>query len=185
MKLGITFYRFGILGFLFAPGVLLGEPLKTLLAQHLDVDDLSPALRFPRLGWFHHADHDRRRINPPIPVARLLNGLSALTLFWLILWCVMWSGLDAKAGNQADLVVKYLGIIGVLGPLSRSGDLLLGLENGRSFPADPVVPDGDRLEREFHEHDEPAFGSCHGTLEGPWYRRFAGDVRDLSDHGRP
>ncbi len=123
MKLGITFYRFGILGFLFAPGVLLGEPLKTLLAQHHSMLTTYLLLyAFPALVGFTMLTmtEDGFR-NPPIPVARLLNGLSALTLFWLILWCVMWSGLDAKAGNQADLVVKYLGIIGVLGPLVGAG----------------------------------------------------------------
>ncbi len=119
MKLGITFYRFGILGFLFAPGVLLGEPLKSFLAQnHSMMTTYILLYGFPALVGFTMLTMTEEGFRtPPTPVARLLNGLSALTVFWLVLWCVMWSSLDAKAGNQADLVVKYLGIITVLGPL--------------------------------------------------------------------
>ncbi len=119
MKLGITFYRFGILGFLFAPGVLLGEPLKTLLAQnHSMLTTYILLYGFPALVGFTMLTMTEEGFrNPPDPVARLLNGLSALTVFWLILWCVIWAGLDAKAGNQADLIVKYMGFINLLGPL--------------------------------------------------------------------
>jgi hypothetical protein len=59
--------------------------------------------------------------NPPPVIARLINALSALTVFWLLLWCVIWSGLDSKAGNQADLLVKYLAYVMLLGPAVGAG----------------------------------------------------------------
>ncbi len=123
MKLGITFYRFGILGFLFAPGVLLVDPLKTLLAQnHPMLTTYVLLYGFPALvGFTMLMMNEEGFRNPPVPMARLLNGLSALTVFWLLLWCVMWMALDSKAGNQADLVVKYMGFLGPIGPLVGAG----------------------------------------------------------------
>jgi hypothetical protein len=123
MKLGMLFYRFGALGLLFAPGVLLQEPLKTLLAQnHSMLMTYILLYGLPALiGFSMLIMNEEGFRNPPVPMARLLNSLSALTVFWLILWCVMWSSLDAKAGNQADLVVKYLGFISFLGPLVGAG----------------------------------------------------------------
>ncbi len=123
MKLGITFYRFGILGFLFAPGVLLQEPLKTLLAQNQSMLSTYILLYgFPALvGFTMLMMNEQGFRDTPVPMARLLNFLSALTVFWLVLWCVMWSALDSRAGNQIDLVVKYLVFLAPIGPLVGAG----------------------------------------------------------------
>ncbi len=123
MKLGITFFRIGVLGMLFAPGVLFEEPLKSLLAQNHSVF-LTYLLLYglPALAGFSMLMMNEQGFrNPPVPVARLLNGLSALTVFWLILWYIMWLGLDSRAGNQADPFVKYLDFVSLLGPLSGAG----------------------------------------------------------------
>ena len=123
MKLGITFYRLGILGFLFAPGVLFGEPLKSLLAQnHSMLTTYVLLYGLPALVGFTMLTMNESGFrNPPDPIARLINGLSALTVFWLILWCVMWSALDSKAGNQADLVIRYMIFLIPVGPLVGAG----------------------------------------------------------------
>lgn len=123
MKLGITLYRFGILGFLFAPGVLFEEPLKTLLAQnHSALMTYVLLYGLPVLFGFTMLIMTEEGFrNPPAQAARLLNGLSALTIFWLVLWCVIWSGLDSKAGNQADPFVRYLGFVSLMGPLVGVG----------------------------------------------------------------
>jgi hypothetical protein len=123
MKLGFVFYRFGILGLLFAPGVLLVEPLKTFLAQNPSAMTTYVLLYgFPVLvGFTMFTMTESGFRNPPAPVARLLNGLSALTVFWLILWCFIWIDTSGKAGNQGDPFVKYITIVSLFGPLVGAG----------------------------------------------------------------
>ena len=123
MKLGITFYRFGILGFLFAPGVMFQDPIKGFLAQnHAMLTTYMLLYGLPVLiGFTMLMMNEQGFRNPPVPMARLLNSLSALTVFWLILWCIMWTALDSKAGNQIDLVIKYLGFLAPIGPLVGAG----------------------------------------------------------------
>ncbi len=119
MKLGIVFYRFGILGFLFAPGVLLQEPLKSLLAQnHAALLSYVLLYGLPVLVGFTMLMMTEEGFrNPPAPMERLMNGISAVTVFWLILWCVIWSGLDSNGINQADYFIRYLIVVGPLGAL--------------------------------------------------------------------
>lgn len=116
----MLFYRFGILGFLFSAGVLLEDPVKTLIAQnHSVLSSYILLYGLPVLVGFTMImmNEDGFR-NPPIPVSRLINCVSALTVFWLILWCVIWAGLDSKGINQADLLIRYLNIVGPLGALA-------------------------------------------------------------------
>lgn len=128
MKFGITVYRFGILGFLFAPGVFFEEPLKTYLAQnHSALTTYILLYGLPVLVGFTMLTMTNEAFrNPPAVIARLINALSALTVFWLLLWCVIWSGLDAKAGNQADPFVKYILIVGLVGALVGFAGYLWG-----------------------------------------------------------
>lgn len=125
MKIGITLYRFGVLGFLFAPGVLMEEPFKSALAQNHSIFSLSPWLLlygFPVLVGFSMLAMTEEQFREPHPgLARLINALSALTVFWMVLWCILWSGLDAKAGNQADLIVKNLFLLGIVGTVVGVG----------------------------------------------------------------
>lgn len=130
MKLGITLYRFGILGFLFAPGVLMEEPFKSALAQNHSILSLSPWLLLyclPVLAGFGMLAMTEEGFRGPVPgLARLVNSLSALTIFWLVLWCFIWSGLDSKAGNQADPFVKYIFIVGLVGTAVGLGIYIWG-----------------------------------------------------------
>jgi len=132
MKLGITLYRFGILGFLFAPGVLLEEPFKSSLAQGHSLITLMTSPYFllyglPLLAGFTMLAMTEETFRSPVPgLARLVNALSALMLFWLILWCFIWSGLDSKAGNQADPFVKYILVVGLVGAAVGLGIYLWG-----------------------------------------------------------
>lgn len=131
MKLGITLYRFGILGFLFAPGVLLEEPFKSALAQqNHSILALSPWLLLyglPVLAGFGMLAMTEENFRQPHPgLARVINSLSVLTVLWLLLWCFIWSGLDAKAGNQADPFVKYIFMVGLVGTALGLGIYLWG-----------------------------------------------------------
>lgn len=132
MKIGILFYRFGILGFLFAPGVLLQEPLKTFIAQnHSVLTSYILLYGLPVLVGFTMLMMTEEGFrNPPVPMYRLMNAISAVTVFWLILWCVIWSGLDSKAINQADYFIRYLIVVGPLGALVGAGIYAWGWKTG-------------------------------------------------------
>ena len=109
MKLGMMFYRFGILGLLFGPGVFFEEPLKSDLAQHHSA--LAYALLlycFPVLVGFSlivmteesFREDDKR-------ISRLIKALSVLTICWFLLWWFIWSGMGPQMLNQADLFLRY------------------------------------------------------------------------------
>jgi hypothetical protein len=121
MKLGITLYRFGILGFLFAPGVLLEEPFKSSLGPNHSLLSMMTTPFFllygmPLLAGFTMLAMTEETFRTPPPgLARLINALSALMVFWMVLWCFIWFQLDAKAGNQADPFVKYIFFVGLVG----------------------------------------------------------------------
>lgn len=123
MKIGTTLYRLGILGFLFSYGVLLEDPLKTYLAQnhaafayYLLLYALPVLVGFTMLAM----TEDGFRSPPPI-LARLINALSLLTVFWLLLWCFIWAGLGPKAGNPADPFAKYILYFGFMGMVIGAG----------------------------------------------------------------
>lgn len=134
MKIGIMLYRFGILGFLFAPGVLFEEPLKTLLAQnHGALATYVLLYGLPVLVGFTMLTMTEEGFRTPPPViARLLNALSALTVFWLLLWWILWAGLPEKAGNQADLFVRYLSIVSLAGTAVGLGGYVWGWTAGNT-----------------------------------------------------
>ena len=119
MKIGIYLYRFGLLGFLFAPGVLFEEPLKTFLNQHHDqLTNMMLLYGFPLLLGFTLLMMTREAMAAPDKrIANLLNVLAGLTVLWLVLWCVLWFGFAGKVGNPDDLVVRYLTRLDLLGPL--------------------------------------------------------------------
>jgi len=117
MKFGMFFYRFGILGLLFAPGVFFEEPLKTYIAQNHDaLTNLILLYGFPVLVGFSMLAMSQAGFkSPDVRIARLLNILSGVTVAWLLLWCVLWFGIGSQAGNPADLVMQYKVFIGFLG----------------------------------------------------------------------
>jgi hypothetical protein len=123
MKIGIMLYRFGILGLLFAPGVLLEDPLKTYLAQnHQALTTYILLYGLPTLVGFTMLIMSEEGFRSPPPAfARLLNALSLLTIFWLLLWCFIWAGLGPKAGNPSDPFVKYILYFGFLGTAVGAG----------------------------------------------------------------
>lgn len=118
MKFGIMAYRFGILGFLFSYGVLIEDPLKSYLAQHHEALTTYILLYgFPVLVGFTLLSMTEENFRGPHAIiARLINSLSAVTVFWLLLWCVIWFGMAGKAGNQNDPFVRYITFIALLGP---------------------------------------------------------------------
>lgn len=132
MKIGITLYRFGILGFLFAPGVLLQEPFKSMLAQNHSMLTLMTSPFFllyglPLLAGFAMLAMTEENFRSPHPgLARLVNFLGGLMVVWAALWCFLWSGLDDKAVNQADLLLKNLTLLGMVGTAVGLGIYLWG-----------------------------------------------------------
>jgi hypothetical protein len=120
MKLGIMLFRFGILGFLFAPGVFFEEPLKTYIAQnHGDLINMVLLYGLPVLAGFTLLAMTEEGFRSPHPIqSRLLYGISAVTCFWLALWTVLWFGMSAQSGNSMDLVVRYMGYLGFFGCLT-------------------------------------------------------------------
>ena len=123
MKLGMTFYRFGVLGLLFGPGVFFEEPLKTDLAQHHSALPYALLLYcFPVLVGFtlivmteeSFRESDSR-------VSRLIKFLSVLTLCWSLLWWVIWGGMTV---NGADLFIRYMTPLN-LGALALAAGCLL------------------------------------------------------------
>jgi hypothetical protein len=128
MKIGIYLYRFGILGFLFAPGVFFEEPLKTYINQnHGILRDMILLYGLPVLLGFSMLMMTREAmVNPDKRIAALLNALSALTVLWLVLWCVLWAGFNGKVGNPNDLVVRNLTRLDLLGPLVGAAGYVWG-----------------------------------------------------------
>lgn len=115
MKLGIMFYRFGAMGLLFAPGVFFEEPVKTYLAQnHSALTTLLLLYGFPVLVGFTLlilTEQAFRQIDGRI--ALLIKALSALTVFWFILWWVIWGSMTQP--NSPDLVIKYMTYLNLAG----------------------------------------------------------------------
>ncbi len=115
MKLGMMFYRFGAMGLLFSPGVFFEEPVKTYLAQnHSALTTLLLLYGFPVLVGFTLlmlTEDFFRRIDSRI--ALLVKALSALTIFWFILWWVIWGSMAPP--NSADLFLKYLTYLNSVG----------------------------------------------------------------------
>ena len=117
MKLGLILFRFGILGLLFAPGVLLEDPIKSVLVQHHDqwttyllLYGLPVLVGFTLIAW------NEEGFRNPLPLlTRLVNALSLLTVFWLLLWCLLWPGLAMSAANPNDPFVQHIFALGLLG----------------------------------------------------------------------
>lgn len=108
MKFGMMFYRFGVLGLLFGPGVFFEEPLKTDLAQHHSAMPHAILLYcFPVLvGFTLIVMTEESFRDPDNRVSRLIKALSVLTLCWFMLWWVIWGGLGT-AGSM-DFFLKYM-----------------------------------------------------------------------------
>ena len=123
MKIGLMLFRFGILGLLFSAGVLLEEPFKSDLAQHHD--QLTTYLLlygFPVLVGFTLIAWNEEGFRSPIPLlSRLISALSLLTLFWLLLWCLLWPGLAMSAVNPNDPFVQHIVFLGFTGLLVGAG----------------------------------------------------------------
>jgi|SRR5579859_6952498 len=120
MKLGMMFYRFGILGLLFGPGVFFEEPLKTDLAQHHSALTYALLLYcFPVLVGFTLIMMTEESFRgPDSRLSRLIKALSILTVCWFLLWWVIWS--EMGTANSQDLFLRYMTYLNV-------GGLALGL----------------------------------------------------------
>src|ERR1041384_6145276 len=101
MKNAMTIYRLGALTLLFTGGVFFEEPLKSLLVQdHSALSSMLLLYGFPVLAGFSllvltggALQSGEKRI------LLFCNALSALSIFWLLLWAILsWNTPNSSTG---------------------------------------------------------------------------------------
>ena len=103
MSFPILLYRLGILGLLLAAGVFWTDPLRSSLARHPEeLAGVVLLFGFPvvvgLIALFLTPERLKKNAGPFI---LLLNGVSLLSLVWLMLWCWIWLPIVSGLGNPA------------------------------------------------------------------------------------